>query len=141
MNVLRPGHHSMLPVNPLEVLRPSVGHGNPDIAKSASAERRRWGRVSVHWPIILFPNQTGEDAVETITENLSSQGFYCLSRNPFTVGELLLCTLRIPMNDLGAGASHLECQVRVVRVEKNPSDDQYGIACRMEDYRFILGSN
>ena len=126
----------MLSVNPLEVLTPSVGRGNPDIAKSVRAERRGRARVRVHWPILLFPNQVGEDAVQTITQNLSSHGFYCLSRRPFTVGELLLCTLQIPTNGLGAGESHLECQVRVVRVENNASEGQYGIACRMEDYRF-----
>jgi PilZ domain len=136
-----PPHYFMLPVNPLEVLRRPVARGNPDIAKSVPAERRRSGRVSVHWPISLFPNQIGEDAVQTITENLSSQGFYCLSRKPFTVGEVLLCTLQIPMNDFGVGASHLECQVRVVRVEKDASADQYGIGCRMEDYRLILGGD
>lgn len=131
----------MLPVNPLEVLGPSGRRGSPAIAKSAPSERRKWGRVNVHWPIVLFPSQSGEDAVQTITENLSSQGFYCLSRKPFTVGELLLCTIQIPVNDFGAGASHLECQVRVVRVEKEAADDQYGIGCRMEDYRFILGAD
>jgi hypothetical protein len=123
----------------LEVLTPSVGRGNPDTAKSVQAERRRRARVCVHWPVLLFPNRIGEDAVETITQNLSSRGFYCLSSKPFTVGELLLCTLQIPTNDLNAGEGHLECRVRVVRVETKASEDEYGIACRMEDYRFTLG--
>jgi hypothetical protein len=131
----------MLSVNPLEALTTSVGHGNPDIGKSVQAERRSRARVRVHWPVLLFPSQIGEDAVQTITQNLSSQGFYCLSSRPFTVGELLLCTLQIPMNDLNAGERHLECQVRVVRVENNASGGQYGIACRMEDYRFTHGSD
>jgi hypothetical protein len=139
-NVLQLRTNVMLPVNAVEVLTPSVGRGNPDIAKSIPAERRRRARVRVHWPILLFPNQIGEDAVPLITQNLSSEGFYCLSGKAFTVGELLLCTLQIPMNDLGAGESRLECRVRVVRVEKNASEDQYGIACRMEDYHcFIPG--
>lgn len=131
----------MLLVNPLEALWPRAGRGVPDMAKSVHAERRSSGRVSVHWPVFLYPNKSGEDAVQTITENLSSQGFYCLSRKPFSVGELLLCTLQIPMNDFGAGASHLECQVRVVRVEKDAPADQYGIGCRIEDYRFIPGGD
>jgi hypothetical protein len=77
--------------------------------------------------------------VETITQNFSSHGFYCLSRKPFTLGELLLCKLRIPTNDPGGGESYLECRVRVVRVEKNAAEDQFGIACQTEDYRFVAG--
>jgi hypothetical protein len=127
----------MFPVNPLEVLTPAVGRGNPHIARSAPAERRRRARARVHWPIALFPNQTGEDAVETVTQNLSSDGFYCLSRKRFIVEELLLCTLRIPMTGLGGRESHLECRARVVRVEENTADGEYGIACRIEDYRFV----
>jgi hypothetical protein len=139
VNVLKLRHHSMLLVNPLEAFTPFIGRDNPAITKSVPAERRRRARVRVHWPIFLFPNQIGEDAVQTITQNLNSQGFYCLSRKPFTVGELLLCTIQIPTNGFGAGESQLECQVRVVRVEKNASEGQYGIACQIEDYRFIPG--
>jgi hypothetical protein len=127
----------MFPVNPLEVLTPAVGRSNPHIAKSAPVERRRRARVRVHWPIVLFPNQTGEDVVETVTQNLSSQGFYCLSRKRFTVEELLLCTLQIPITGLGGREGHLECSARVVRVEENMAGGEYGIAFRMEDYRFV----
>ncbi len=74
--------------------------------------------------------------METITQDLSSRGFYCLSKKQFAVGDLLRCTLRIPTNDPGGRESHLECRVLVVRVEENAADGQYGIACRTEDYRF-----
>jgi len=127
-------------VNPFEVLMPSVGHGKPYITGPAPGERRGRGRFRVHWPIILFRNQSGEDTVKTITQNLSSQGFYCLSRKPYTVGELLFCTLQIPTTDPGGRETYLECRVQVVRVEEvaeNAADGQYGIACRIEDYCFV----
>jgi len=129
----------MAPVNPLEMLMPSVGHANQNVAVTVPKERRRRGRSRVHWPILLFRNQIGEDTVQTITQNLSSQGFYCLSRKPFTVGELLLCKLQIPTNDPGGGESYLECRVQVVRVEENVVNGQYGIACKTLDYRFVAG--
>jgi len=75
--------------------------------------------------------------VETVTQNLSSGGFYCRSRKRFIVEELLLCTLQIPMTGISGGESHLECRARVVRVEENAADGEYGIACRIEDYRFV----
>jgi hypothetical protein len=137
--VLKNRQRFMVPVNPLEVLAPSVGHDNPDIAQSAPAERRRRVRSRVHWPVLLFRNHTGEDTVETITQDLSSNGFYCLSKKPFAVGELLLCTLQIPTNDPNGRQGHLERRVLVVRVEENAADGQYGIACRTEDYRFAGG--
>jgi hypothetical protein len=126
----------MAPVNPLEALTPAVGHGNHyGIAKSPPAERRRRVRSPVHWPVRLFRNHKGEDTVETITQDLSSRGFYCLSKKQFAVGELLRCTLQIPTNDPGGRESHLECHVLVVRVDEHAADGQYGIACRTEDYR------
>ncbi len=134
VNVLR-GLTLLVNINSLDAFTPSVGNGK--IAKSAPAERRRRARVRVHWPIVLFPNQAGADPVETITQNLSSRGFYCLSGQPFIPGELLRCRLRIPMHGPGAGESHLECRVRVVRVEENAAEDQFGIACQTEDYRFV----
>jgi hypothetical protein len=132
---------SMVPVNPLEVLNSFVGHGNPDIAEPAPVERRRRTRARVHWPVLLFPRQQGENTVETITQNLSSQGFYCLSSVHFSVGEWLLCTLQVLTNDPGGRKSRLECRAQVVRVEHNAADGQYGIACRTGDYRFTAGQD
>jgi hypothetical protein len=133
----------MVPMNRWEVLAPSAGNGDRDVTESARVERRRRPRVQVHWPILLFRGEGGEDGkdgdatVETITQNLSSQGFYYLSGERFTVGEWLLCSLQILPNDPGGGESRLECRVQVVRVEDNVVEGLYGIACRTEDYRFV----
>jgi hypothetical protein len=135
----------MVPINRWEVLAPSAGNVDREIAESARVERRRRPRVGVHWPILLFRGADGEDwedgdaAVETTTQNLSSQGLYYLSRKCFTVGEWLLCRLKILPNDSGGGESCLECRVQVVRVEDNLMEGLYGVACRTEDYRFVAG--
>lgn len=133
--LLVPDHH----MNRLETL-PDVANGNGDIAMSAPAEWRKRIRVRVHWKIVLFQIHGGDDFVETTTENLSSDGFYCFSVKPFVAGELLFCRIHIPTAESGCGASHLECRVRVVRVEKNNADDIYGIACRTEGYD-VVGCN
>jgi len=126
-------------VNLCGVLAPSIGTGNRGTTESARVERRKRPRAGVHWPILLFRGQNDEDgdAVETITQNLSSHGFYCLSATRFTVGEWLRCRLQILPGDPGAGASRLECRVQVVRVEENVMEGLWGIACRTEDYRFV----
>jgi hypothetical protein len=114
-----------------------VGKGNGDASISAQAERRKRARIRVHWRIVLSRDRSGEGASETTTEDLSSDGFYCFSMIPFVAGELLFCRLYLPTADSGCGASHLECRVRVVSVEKSTSGDNYGLACLTEDYDVI----
>jgi hypothetical protein len=65
-------------------------------------------------------------------------GFYCLSAAAFAMGESLLALLKMPTHDPGGRETegHLECRVKVVRVDTAGADGQYGIACRIEDYRF-----
>lgn len=119
--------------NPLALATPSSGQRITSTPSPAPLERRRRARSRVNWPVLLFRNLEGGDTVETITRDLSSSGFYCLSAKPFAVGEQLLCALQVPADN---GESRLECRVRVVRVEENVLDGQYGIACRTQDYRF-----
>src|SRR5215472_8267891 len=61
-------------------------------------ERRKRVRTQVHWTILLFREQS-QDAVETVTRDLSSSGFYCLSKIPFVSGELLICSLKVPTHE------------------------------------------
>src|SRR5215471_14372378 len=83
---------------------------------SESCSRKR-KRVAVHWPVRLF-EPMGNKSVESMTENLSSEGFYCLSSRTFKIGERLRCEIVIPEATLGLdGPIVLECQVAVRRVE------------------------
>jgi PilZ domain len=107
------------------------------VSIAAPAERRKRCRIGVRWRILLSRNLSGEGATETTTENLSSDGFYCRSTIPIGAGELLFCRIYLPTADSGCGASHLECRVRVVRVEKIGAGDNYGLACLTEDYEVV----
>jgi PilZ domain len=91
-------------------------------------------RSRVHWPVLLFRNE-GDGTVETTTQDLSSSGFYCLSKKPFAIGEMLTCALQVPNDHAGGRERRLECRVLVVRVD-SPINGQYGIACRTQDYHF-----
>ena len=83
----------------------------------------------------LFRNQ-GTEAVENLTQNLSSSGFYCLSNVRFSPGETLTCALRIPTHD--PSGKHLErnlgCRARVMRVEPHETEGIFGVACQIEDW-------
>ena len=109
----------------------------------APAERRKRVRTTVHWPVLLFPNELSTEGVESITVNLSSEGFYCLSRRLFTAGQTLFCTLRVPSHFAGGQdrAWILECRVCVKRSEPSDTEGMFGLACEIVDYRFIASQN
>jgi len=83
---------------------------------ASSSDRRRRRRVAVHWPMHLF-RQSGRP-VESTTENLSSEGLYCITQEPFKQGERLQCMIVIPETVVGLESPILlECQVTIRRVE------------------------
>ena len=99
-------------------------------------ERRKRPRTRLHWPVLMFRDWPGSDTVESVTSDLSSDGFYCLTRIQFIEGERLVCSIRMPTHD--PHGKHLErtleCTVSVVRVVPQESADSFGVACRIEDY-------
>src|SRR5581483_10230936 len=107
----------MMSANHLAVAAASAGHSVSDRANPVPVERRKRKRSRVHWPILLFRHRVGEDAVRTVTRDLSSSGFYCVSKTAFVVGERLLCALHVPLNGPGNEEHRLECSVVVVRVD------------------------
>jgi hypothetical protein len=125
--------------NPLEL--PAAYSGLNKAAEPKKAlppERRRRARNHLHWSVLLFRNEAA-DAVESLTRDLSSNGFYCFAGVPFTPGERLICTLKIPTHDPNGKhlEQRLECRVRVVRVEPQGVEGPFGLACQIEDYHFI----
>lgn len=101
-------------------------------------ERRKRTRFHVHWPVCFFGVDVGR-TVETITENLSSSGFHCFSPVQLIAGDLLICVLGVPSpQTINHGrALSLECKVRVRRVEPAVGRQSFGVACEIEDYRYI----
>jgi PilZ domain len=101
-------------------------------------ERRRRPRTLVHWPVLLF-REHGDEVIETTTQNLSSCGFYCLLGSSVSAGESLFCRLHVPLPEAPRRKSFgvLECRVRVTRTEPALAEGLFGVACRIEDYRFI----
>jgi hypothetical protein len=100
-------------------------------------DRRSRTRIKLHWPVLLgYPH--GE-TLESITEDLSSQGFYCFSRTPVPVQQGMFCWLTVPTHDpSGKTASVvLECRIRVVR--SDVLDGRFGVACHIEEFN-VAGS-
>lgn len=98
------------------------------------SERRRRYRMPVRWSVTLWKPDASR-AVETVTQNISSSGFYCLSPIPFTPGEVVRCAISVPAHSPRDDRRPigLDCFARVVRAEAT-SNRMFGIACRIEEY-------
>jgi hypothetical protein len=104
-----------------------------------TGERRSRTRMTARWPVRL--NRVGETlAVEGETKNLSSQGLYCLSEEPFVPGERLECILALSSLDLEEreGAFCLRCYAQVIRVESRNSEARFGLACKIDDFELVV---
>jgi hypothetical protein len=78
--------------------------------------------------------------VKTKTDNLSVEGFYCISDEAFAPGDRLECNVFIPADDTGFRGPHVVLRrlARVVRVEVRGLNPGFGIACQFEDRPIIV---
>jgi hypothetical protein len=106
---------------------------------AATEERRKRKRIALHWPVYLYRNQSTQ-SIESTTENLTSNGFYCVSEQPFQAGEQLECVIAIPAGAFGYSEApiRLQCHVKVMRVENQSKN--FGLGCYIEDYELIINS-
>jgi hypothetical protein len=104
----------------------------PGIAIKEATDRRRRPRLRLAYPLrIHLPGES--ICVETKTEDLSCEGFSCISERSFSLDQVLECELVIPGNLVLRG------RAQVVRVVTNGQGATFGLACRFEDYA-IYGS-
>jgi PilZ domain len=109
---------------------------------SYKTERRRRVRLQVKWPVCIWMPNTSAPVV-TITTNLSSDGFRCLSPARLEPGELVTCTVTIPDIPNHAGNPKrrvLECQVRIVRLEPPNKDGDFGLGCHIENFHLATAA-
>jgi hypothetical protein len=106
---------------------------------AATQERRKRKRIALHWPVYLYREQSAQ-SFESTTENLTSNGFYCVSKEPFELGEQLQCVIAIPAGTFGYSEApiRLQCRVKVMRVENQ--SENFGLGCYIEDYELLINS-
>lgn len=97
---------------------------------------RKYRRLRLRCPVALWDPREGS-VISTTTENLSSDGFYCVCSNPLIPGDELQATLKVPCkywNGHGADYLVLQCDVEVVRTVLNSAQDSFGVALRIKQY-------
>jgi hypothetical protein len=95
-------------------------------------ERRKRKRVALHWRVRLF-RQSGQ-WFDTTTEDLSSEGFYCICREPFKPGERLGCVVVVPGERLGFAEPSLRLQCHIIVRRLEHLTEGFGLGCHIEDY-------
>ena len=102
---------------------------------ASSSDRRKRKRVPLHWSVRLL-RQKGR-SVESTTENLSSEGLYCITQERFKRGERLQCEIVIPEESAGSPEPYLrlQCHVTIERVEHVHRG--FGLGCHIEDYSLV----
>ena len=95
-------------------------------------ERRKTNRVALHWSLRLSSGAIG--TIETRTENIGSQGFYCILAHPLVPGDPLDCELSIPNYGPAGAARSIVCKGEVVRVESRGAEPGFGVGCRILDF-------
>jgi hypothetical protein len=109
---------------------------SPISSANDAPDRRRRPRLRLAYPLRLY--RSGEvSRTETITEDISCEGFFCVTNRRFSPFETLECELLIPVQEAGVPSKHdiiLRCQAEVVRVVQHVDEAVFGIACRLSDY-------
>jgi hypothetical protein len=106
------------------------------ISHVVQEERRKRQRMALRWPVRLFRDPAAP-SVNSTTEDLTSNGFYCVSKVPFRPGERMECSIAIPAGSFGYAESpiRLQCRVCVTRVDNR--GDGFGLGCYIEDYDLL----
>lgn len=76
--------------------------------------------------------------IETRTEDLSCEGFFCISERMFPLRQTLQCEIVIVGDKPGQPVEQemiLRCRAEVVRVAPRGLGAKFGVACRFMDYK------
>jgi hypothetical protein len=102
-------------------------------------DRQQNDRVEMRYAVSLWKPSDGT-FTRTLTENLTPEGFFCVSNQPYRPGDQLEATLEVPTRKGGRWnlpRLALQCQVEVVRVKGGQSR----IGFRIKEYTVIEGSS
>ena len=105
--------------------------------KTAFSDRRKRARIALRCAVRLR-HPSAENWLHAETQNLSSEGFYCLAPEAFDPGEVIECIMALPPNQPSERRT-LCCQATVLRVD-HIGPDVFGIACRTDDYSLSFGA-
>jgi hypothetical protein len=107
--------------------------------RQMSMERRKQSRTDLHIPLFLLPAGRSEP-IQTETENVSLNGFFCYTKHLFAPGEHLKFLLLFP--EVASGlqttkTTYLHGVAEVTRITTNQLELEFGIGCHLTTYRVL----
>ena len=108
-----------------------------------SKENRSRPRTNLRSPLYLFSAALGV-LVETETENVSMNGFFCRTNRVYAPGERFRFLLQLSptvAETQGARPVYLDGVAEVVHVKVGASAQGFGLGCRVEGYRVLPQSH
>ena len=107
-----------------------------------TTERRSQSRTSLRVPLLLLPCGWLRP-IQTETENVSMDGFFCRTREAFAPGDRLKFLLLLPTAVKDSEATKATCLqgiAEVVRVVACASEYGFSIGCRLSGYRVLTNA-
>jgi hypothetical protein len=99
-------------------------------------ERRKHSRLKLRISVLLWAESKNPVRSETI--DISSEGFYCTTSEPFAPGDRLRCLLSIQApSDSVESELNLDAEVEVMRVLIDNDTSGYGLGCRIAEYHLV----
>ena len=104
-------------------------------------ERRKLARLNLRLPVLLFRPES-RSPIRTETTDISSDGFYCTTEEPFGLGDKFKCLISFPSHghDPAKQGLLLNCAAEVVRVVVRAEIQGFGIGCRISKYEVLPAS-
>ena len=90
--------------------------------------------MALRWPVHISGATIG--SVETLTENLSASGFYCVLETPPNVGERITCDLKVPSSGYQRTVGAISFQAEAVRIDLRGASG-FAVACKIIDFRYM----
>jgi hypothetical protein len=102
-------------------------------------ERRKRTRLRLKLPVIIIRSES-DGPLQTETLNISNNGFYCITTQPFAPGDKLACLIVVPTRSSCHSEINdrlcLQAEVDVVRIMVN-NGNGFGVGCRISNYRVL----
>jgi hypothetical protein len=95
--------------------------------------------MSLRLPVLLFRNES-ENPAHGETTNISNDGFYCTTNEPFAPGERVRCLIALPsLTGIKSDqrALCLDGTAEVVRITADEREAGFGIGCFLSAYHVV----
>jgi hypothetical protein len=125
-----------MPVNLADLPSDLPANGHALRQNVVKTDRRRRARICLHWTARLLTSDEGW--VEASIHDISSDGFYCLSKSPFPAGATLLCEIVGPAHTPNKSHSviSIECKIKIIHSDPAGPKGVFGTGCHIQEYRF-----